>query len=173
MRGRLDWNTHLKNGRIKATEDTIAKSLEGHYLPEHVFTLKQSLQVYRHYQQMIAECDHEIENHLNKIDSHIDIDKNPPPPATSSSRMGKGNEPNFDLRTQMHRIIGTDLTQIEGISAVTAHVFFAEVGGDVSKFPTVGNFTSWLNLCPANKITGGKVISSHTLPGKNRLAKAL
>jgi transposase len=163
----------FKNGRIKASEDTIAKSLEGHYLPEHVFTLKQSLQVYRHYQQMIAECDHEIESHLNKIDSHIDIGQNPPPPATSSSRMGKGNEPNFDLRTQMYRIIGTDLTQIEGISAVTAHVFFAEVGCDVSKFPTVGNFTSWLNLCPANKITGGKVISSHTLPGKNRLAKAL
>jgi len=163
----------LKNGRIKATADTIAKSLEGDYLPEHVFTLKQSLQVYRHCQKLVTECDLEIETYLKNIDSRIDIEKNPPPPATSTSRKGQGNEPNFDLRTQMYRLIGTDLTQIEGISAVTAHVFFAEVGCDVSKFPTVGNFTSWLNLCPGNKISGGKILSSHTLPGKNRLARAL
>ncbi|MCK5158402.1 MAG: IS110 family transposase [Candidatus Heimdallarchaeota archaeon] len=163
----------LKNGRIKASKTTIEKSLQGDYLPEHVFTLKQSLQAYRHYQQMMAECDQEIENHLNNIDSRIDVDKNPPPPPTSSPRRGQGNEPNFDLRTHMFRILGTDLTKIEGISAVTAHVFFSEVGYDVSKFPNAGNFSSWLNLCPGNKISGGKVLSSHTLPGKNRLAKAL
>ena len=162
----------LKDGRIKATKDTIAKSLEGDYLPEHVFTLKQSLQVYRHYQQMMAECDREIESHLNNFDSRIDVDQNPPP-TTSTSRKGKGNEPNFDLRTHMHRILGTDLTQIEGINSVTAHVFFTEVGCDVSKFSKGGNFVSWLNLCPGNKISGGKILSSHTLPGKNRLAKAL
>ena len=162
----------LKDGRIKATKDTIAKSLEGDYLPEHVFTLKQSLQVYRHYQQMMAECDREIESHLNNFASRIDVDQNPPP-TTSTSRKGKGNEPNFDLRTHMHRILGTDLTQIEGINSVTAHVFFTEVGCDVSKFPKGGNFVSWLNLCPGNKISGGKILSSHTLPGKNRLAKSL
>jgi len=163
----------LKNKKIKASKATIVKSLEGDYLPEHVFTLKQSLQVYRHYQQMMAECDQEIKSHLNNIDSRIDVEKNPPPPPSSSSRRGKGNEPNFDLRTHLYRILGTDLTQIEGISAVTAHVFFSEVGCDVSKFPKAENFVSWLNLCPNNKITGGKVLSSHTLPGKNRLAKAL
>lgn len=163
----------LKNGRIKASKTTIEKSLEGDYLPEHVFTLKQSLQAYRHYQQMMAECDQEIENHLNNIDSRIDVDKNPPPPPTPSSRRGQGNEPSFDLRTHMYRILGTDLTQIDGISAVTAHVFFSEVGNNVSKFSSAGNFASWLSLCPGNKISGGKVLSSRTLPGSNRLAKAL
>jgi transposase len=164
----------LKNGRIQASKDTIAKSLVGDYRPEHVFTLKQSLQVYRHYRQMMAECDQEIERHLNNFESRIDLDKKPPPAPTSSPRRrGKGNEPNFDLRTHLYRILGTDLTQIEGISAVTAHVFFSEVGYDVSKFPNADHFSSWLNLCPGNKISGGKVLSSHTLPGKNRLAKAL
>jgi len=163
----------LKNKRIKASKATIEKSLEGDYLPEHVFTLKQSLLIYRHYQQMIAECDQEIENHLNNIDSRIDVDKNPPPPPTSLYRGGKGNEPCFDLRTHMYRILGTDLTQIEGISAVTAHVFFSEVGNDVSKFSNAGNFASWLSLCPGNKISGGKVLSSRTLPGSNRLSQAL
>jgi len=163
----------LKNARIKAPTTTIVKSLEGDYHPEHIFTLKQSLQIYRHYRQMIAECDQEIETHLNNFDSRIDVDKEPPPPPTSSSRRGKGNEPNFDLRTHMYRILGADLTQIDGISAVTAHIFFSEVGSDVSKFKNRGNFTSWLSLCPGNKISGGKILSSRTLPGKNRLAQAL
>ena len=163
----------LKHKRIKASKQSIIKSLEGDYLPEHVFTLKQSLQAYRHYRQLMAECDQEIEKHLNNIDSRIDVDKNPLPPPSSSSRKGKGNEPNFDLRTHMYRILGTDLTQIDGISAVTAHIFFSEVGNNVNKFPKPGNFVSWLNLCPGNKISGGKVLSSRTLPGKNRLAQAL
>ena len=110
----------LKNGRIKTKTATIIKSLEGDYHPEHIFTLKQSLQVYRYYRQMIAECDQEIEAHLDEFDSQIDVNKKPPPPPTSSPRRGKGNEPNFDLRTHMYRIIGTDLTQVDGISAVTA-----------------------------------------------------
>ena len=163
----------LKNKRIKAGKAAIEKSLEGDYLPEHVFTLKQSLPIYRHYQQMMAECDQEIENHLNNIDSRTDVDKNPPPPPASLYRGGKGNEPCFDLRTHMYRILGADLTQIEGISAVTAHVFFSEAGNDVSKFSNAGNFASWLSLCPGNKISGGKVLSSRALPGSNRLSQAL
>ncbi len=73
----------------------------------------------------------------------------------------------------MHRLLGTDLTAIDGISSLTAHVFFTEVGPDLSKFETVNHFSSWLGLCPNNKITGGHIISSHTRPGSNRLAQAL
>lgn len=163
----------LKHKRIKADEATIIKSLEGNYRSEHLFTLNQSLQVYRYYRQMMAECDQEIEIQLNKFAPRVDLDKKPLPPATSSSRKGKGNEPNFDLRTHMYKILGTDLTQIDGISANTAHVFFSEVGPDLSKFSTKENFTSWLTLCPNNKISGGKVLSSHTRPGSNRLSQAL
>lgn len=163
----------LKNGRIKADNVTIMKALEGDYRPEHLFTLKQSLQVYRHYRQMMAECDQEIESHLNSFDSRIDLEKNPPPSPSSSSRKGKGNEPNIDLRIHMYRLLGTDLTRIDGISAVTSHIFFSEVGPDLGKFPTKENFSSWLHLCPVNKISGGKVLSSRTLPGSNKLAQAL
>lgn len=163
----------LKNGRIKAKDEIIIKSLEGDYHSEHLFTLKQSLQVYRYYRQMIAECDQEIEAYLNEFDSRIDIDQTPPPPPTSSPRRGKGNEPNFDLRTHMYRILGTDLTQIDGISAVTAQIFFSEVGSDLSKFKDKKHFASWLHICPGNKISGGKILSSRTLPGKNRLTQAL
>ncbi len=122
---------------------------------------------------MLAECDQEIESQLNSFASQIDLDKKPLPPPTSSPRRGKGNEPNFDLRGQMYRLIGTDLTQIDGISAVTAQIFFSEIGQNLDKFPTKENFTSWLGLCPSNKISGGKILSSRTRPGLNRFAQAL
>ena len=119
------------------------------------------------------DCDVEIENHLKEFESHIDIDDIKPQPGKKGGRKPKANTPNFDVKTHMHRILGTDLTLIDGISELTAHVVFTEVGPDLSQFKTVGHFCSWLGLCPNNKISGGKVLSSHTRPGSNRLAHAL
>jgi transposase len=73
----------------------------------------------------------------------------------------------------MYRILGTDLTEIDGISVLTSHVFFTEVGPDISKFSTAKHFCSWLGLNPSNKISGGKVLSSKTRPGSNRAAQAI
>lgn len=73
----------------------------------------------------------------------------------------------------MYRILGTDLTQIDGVSSLTAQVIFTEIGPDLSDFKNVGHFCSWLGLCPNNNISGGKVLSSHTRPGSNRVAQAL
>lgn len=163
----------LRDRRIKADRATIMKSLQGDFRSEHLFALRQALQAYRHYRQMIQECDREIERHMNQFDSRSDPPGNAPPPSRSQKRKPQRNEPNFDLRTHLYRILGTDLTQIDGISVTTAQVFFAEVGPDLSMFQNSEHFCSWLSLCPNNKITGGKVLSSRTRPGKNRLAQAL
>lgn len=163
----------LKDRRIKATKQTIVKSLTGDYRREHLFTLEQTVQSYRNYRQLIMDCDVEIENHLKEFESRIDIDDIKPPPGKNGGRKPKANTPDFDVKTHMHRILGTDLTLIDGISELTAHVVFTEVGPDLSQFKTVGHFCSWLGLCPNNKISGGKVLSSHTRPGSNRLAHAL
>ena len=163
----------LKDRRIKADKKTIAKSLTGDYRREHLFTLKQTVASYRHYLELIRSCDAEIESHLKEFESRIDIDETPTPPSTKSKRKSKGNAPDFDVRTHMHRLLGTDLTEIDGVSDLTAHVVFTEVGPDLSKFKTVNHFCSWLGLCPNNKISGGKILSSHTRPGSNRLAQAL
>lgn len=159
----------LKDRRIKADDSTIVKSLEGDYRPEHLFTLKQALQSYRHYREMIRQCDLEIEKYLVDFESRIDIEETPPPPSPASRRK---NEPDFDLRSHLYRILGTDLTQIDGIQATTAHVIFTEVGPQVSKFATVAHFCSWLHLTPNNKISGGKLLSSRTRPGSNRATQS-
>lgn len=162
-----------RDPRIKADKQTIVKSLTGDYRLEHLFTLKQALQTWRHYQQMIRECNVEIENHLKKFDSRIDPNENPLPPPTKNQRKPKGNGPDFDIRANMYRILGTDLTQIDGVSSLTANVIFTEIGPDLSAFQNAGHFCSWLGLCPNNNISGGKILSYHTRPGSNRAAAAL
>jgi transposase len=163
----------MRDRRIKADEKTLVKSLEGDYRPEHIFTLKQALETYRHYQKMIGECDAEIEKHLREFESRIDIDPGDKPETGSVPQELKRPEPDFDLQTHLQRIMGTDLTQIDGVGILTAHKLFSEIGPDVSKFPTVKHFCSWLGLCPNNKISGGKILSSKTRPGSNRAAQAL
>lgn len=156
----------LKHGRIQASNSVIRKSLEGDYLPEHLFTLNQALQSYRHYRNMIDACDVEIESYLRDFESRID------PPKTKP-RKPKGNEPKFDLKSHLFRILGTDLTLVDGVNVLTVHTIFGETGPDLSKFPSANHFCSWLGLCPNNKISGGKILSSRTRQGTNRAAQAL
>ncbi len=162
----------LRYWRIKASAIVIEKSLEGDYLPEHLFTLKQALQSYRHYQKMIRACDKKIEAYLLDFDSCIEPEDTPPPPRIKKTKPA-GNEPDFDLRSHLYRVFGTDLTQVDGISVLTAQALFAEIGPDLSKFPPANHFCSWLGLCPSNKISGGRILSPKTMPGSNRAAQAL
>ena len=81
--------------------------------------------------------------------------------------------PKFDLRTQLFKMCGVDLTRIDGIDVTTALAVISETGADLSRFPTVAHFASWLGLCPGTKITGGKVMSGKTKRCANRAAQAL
>ncbi|SHO53213.1 IS110 family RNA-guided transposase [Desulfopila aestuarii] len=164
---------NLTDPRIRADRKTILKSLEGDFRPEHLFTLKQALSSYRHYQQMIRECDLEIEIHLNAADSNTDFDDNLTPPSCRSKSKAKDDSAIFDLRRHLHRLFGTDLTLVDGISTLTSQVLYTEIGPDLSMFPTANHFCSWLGLSPQNKISGGKTLSSRTRPGSNRAAQAL
>ena len=163
----------LSDPRIKADKETIAKSLTGDYRREHLFTLNQTVASYRHSLELIRQCDAEIESYLKEFEPRVEIDEPSSPSSDGSRRKPKGNTPAFDVKGHMHRLPGTDLTEIDGVSDLTAHVFFAEVGPDLSKFKNVSHFCSWLGLCPNNRVSGGKILSSQTRPGSNRLAQAL
>jgi transposase len=166
----------LRDRRIKASADTIAKSLVGDYRREHVFTLRQSLAAFRHYQELIAACDREIAQSLEQFESKLDPPVDPPPASPSPSNDGskaKASELSFDLQTHLHRIFGVDLTQVPGINVLTTQTLLAEIGPDFSHFANGPALTSWLGLCPDNRVSGGKVLSVKTRKVKNRAAKAL
>ncbi len=160
----------LKDPRIKSSTTEIAKALTGDYRPEHVFVLKQEFNLYEIYQKEIACIDSEIEKCLTKFEPKT-LDELP---ATKKKRRKKStaNHPNFDLCSLLYRMVGVDFTLIDGLDAMSVQNILSEVGLDPSRFPTVKHFTSWLGLCPGQKITGGKVKSSKTRPVVNRAANA-
>jgi len=138
-----------------------------------LFTLKQSLDGYRYYQKLIAELDQEIARHRQALPGCADIPAPLPPRTKPTAYQRYGNDPAFDLRSELYRIAGVDLTDIPGLSAATAQVILTEIGADVSRFRNASAFASWLGLCPEKKISGGKVLSAKTRKGKNRAAMAL
>ncbi|WP_079420493.1 IS110 family transposase [Thiomonas intermedia] len=157
----------LKNARIRASEDDIAKSLQGSWRAEHLFALKQALDAFDFCGTQLAECDAQIQAQLQAL--HVREDE----PAAGKKRGRARNAPKFDLRTQLFQMCGVDLTRIDGIDVTTALVVVSEVGADMGKFPSDKHFASWLGLCPGTKITGGKVMSGKTKRCANRAAQAL
>jgi len=164
----------LKDHRIKASRDVIAKSLRGDWRPEHLFTLQQTHALWQQHQRLIAECDAQIEAMLKAFDSRVDVKATPLTPAKSSHKKAQRNEPQFDARTECYRVLGVDLTAVPGFASPTVLVLLCELGPEfAAKFPTAKHFGSWLGLCPDNRITGGKIYSVRTRDVKSRVAEAL
>jgi transposase len=165
----------LRHPRIRASEQIIVKSLVGDYRPEHLFTLKQSLALYREYEKQISRCESELQRFLKKLDATTTPPANPLPPAKDSVKKCKVMPPAkaLCLRDEAYRILGVDLTTIPGMSVLHVQAFVAEVGPDLSKFRSPAAFASWLGLCPDNDVSGGKILWTGTRKVKNRFAAAL
>ena len=160
----------LRDPRIKASEETIRKSLEGNWAPEQVLIVKQRLSMYRNYQKLISECDEAIEKLIAACEPRVDPDERPLPEDRKQQqrrRKKKSGNPGFDLRKESYKLFGVDLTQIPGLMTLVL-MLFSEVGRDMSRWPTAAHFVSWLGLCPDNDISGGKVLWRGARRTKNR-----
>lgn len=166
----------LRHERCHNPEEVIEASLIGNYRQEHLFSLKQALELYDYYMQKIAECDHQIEQAAKKLETSCDseklnlLKKNS---LTKKLKKPKKHEYPFDLTSELIRITGVDLTKIPSIGASTALTIVSEIGLDMSRWRSAKNFASWLGLCPGNKVSGGKKLSGKTKPCANRVAIAL
>lgn len=161
----------LRDPRCHNDEATIAKALQGNWRDEHLFALRQAMELYEFYHRQIEACDRQIEAHLATLPARGDDIALPP--RTRHGKTRHANTPAFDAQAALARACGVDLTAIEGIDSRTAMIVFSEVGSDTSPWPTEKHFCSWLGLSPHHRITGGKVHSSHVRPGPNRAAQAL
>jgi transposase len=157
-----------RDRRCKKSRSEIVKSLEGNYKREHVFALKQALELYDFYDRQLRACDVELEALYDKFDPP-DGSGTEPPARTTKRRK---NQPYFDLTRSLYRLTGVDLTKVDGLDAMTAQTILSEIGIDMSPWPTVKHFTSWLRLAPNNKVTGGRVRSRRTQPTQNRASTA-
>ena len=112
------------------------------------------------------------------LQGRIDPTEHPlsPPTPKQQQKQSSRNAMRFtgmDLRTELYRILGVDLTEVPGLGTLSIHTLLAEIGPDLSAFPTYKHFCSWLGLCPDNRISGGKVLSVRTRKVRSRVATAL
>ena len=161
----------LVDGRIQASEEEIEKSLEGNWRSECLFIVKQCYRQYQELQAHIGECEKEIELILVQmagarnegvIESEeakvLSGNKNKADRKTAKKK--SKNAPKYNVRKYLEQIYEVDVLEIFGVSETTALEILSETGTDLNRWPTANHFVSWLNLCPNNKITGGKLVSS-------------
>ncbi len=159
----------MRDRRCKNSIATIAKSLEGNYRPEHLFSLKQAVETFEFYQSQIAKCDQEIEALLVTFDAKV-ADS---PPTNSGTEADTPSKAVFNLKDELYRVAGVDLTKINGIDSATVLKIISEIGVDMDRWKSEKHFASWLGLSPGSKVTGGKRLSGKTKPVVNRAATAL
>ena len=159
----------LRNPHCHHAEDDIAKALQGTWRAEHLFALRQAVELSAFSHQQITQCDQQINAHLATFGDKSAGQPLPP----KARRHQKTNDPRFDARTPLSRMAGVDLTTIEGIAEGTALVILSELGTDMTRWPSVKHVWSWLGLCPQHNISGGKVLSRRVRPGAHRVTVAL
>ena len=163
-----------RDPRCKHKQEDIVNALTANYRDELIFSLKQALEGYDFFQQQIAHCETKITPFLatwktKKNDTKVqeNTDEN----VFEETIDPKINSP--QTVTNLQKIFGVNLTNIPGIGINSAVRLLAEIGNNISNFPTVKHFTAWIGVCPNNKISGSKILSSKTKPTANRVAQIL
>jgi len=175
----------LRDYRVQASEEEIARSLEGNWQEDVLFELQQAVDGYDFCQQQIRECDLRLQKYLGAVSSHprsqpesgqtVGSAQSQPAeksPKKKSSKPRK-NQPQFDLDAELQRLCGVDLRTIEGVDVMTILTFVSELGTDMTPWRSEDHLVSWLKLSPQRQISGGKLIKHERIKVKNRTAEAL
>jgi transposase len=163
----------FRDPRCAHSEEEIARALEGHYRREHLFSLRQAVELYDFYCAQIGVCDAELEDLYAELNTSSDDTPPTSAPCGSARRKRNKNDPTFDLTTSLYRMVGVDCTRVPVINALTMQVVVSEIGVDMSRWPTYKHLQSWLGTAPQNEVTGGKVKRRGTRKTSNRAATAL
>jgi transposase len=163
----------LRNSKCKKSEDEIAKSLEGNFKPDLIFTLQQAFEAYKFFHAQAGKCEQLIEMTLEKQHKYDLNEDNDQVKNKSKKNAGKSGSYKFNVIDSIEKVTGVNLQAIPGIDGNLATKILSEIGTNIGRWPTVKNFTSWLGLSPNNKISGGKILNSRTKKSHNNAAQAL
>jgi transposase len=168
--------------RVQASEEEVARSLEGNWQPDVLFELQQAVASYDFCQQLIGECDQQLQNYLAALPERVEAEAASAQPAANSQpgkkkssrpRKPRKNQPAFDLQGELQRICGVNLASLPGVDVMTIQTFVAELGTDMTPWADENHLVSWLKLSPNRQVSGGKLIKHERSPVKNRVAEAL
>ncbi len=166
----------LRDKHCRNSTEAIARALRGSWREEALFALRQAWDSWQHFQQQLRAVEEAIRQQLHRLKKSEHL---PALPAKPRRRGRQPNDPRFDVRAALYHVTGIDLTELDGIGAVTALVVVSEIGLDMSRSPTVKDFCAWLGLCPLGRQSGRnkkgqkKVKPARTRRGRGRAAQAL
>lgn len=164
----------LRDPGCKHSEEEIAKALTGTWREEHLYVMKQSLELYDFYTEKMEACDEEIGRQYGMTRPDWTSGELPVVPNKKLHAHSKNTPKDAkEIREHLYRINKVDLSLVDGFGVSLAQTVTMEVGSNVGeKFPTEKHFCAWLGVAPKHDITGGKVLSNHTLKTKNRAGQA-
>jgi len=163
----------LRDRNCKKSVEEIGKALTGTWREEHLFVLKQALELYDFYTKQVEVCDAEIDRRYALTRPEWAVGElKPLPPKKRSSHSKNAPQKQAEIRQHLKRISGVDLSVVDGFGVSLAQTVIMEVGTDMTKFPSEKHFCSWLGLAPKHEISGAKVLRNRTLKTKNRAGQA-
>ena len=165
----------LADPRCKASRETIAKSLQAKWDEDLLFMLRQSYELYLYYQQLMQNCDKQIEAIVKDYLKLLQTNDEPPKPCTRAKKAKtRKNAVSIDVEKYATQLWGVNPMQIPGISDSALLRLMGELGHDFTdKFESYKQFCCWCNLTPNNKISGGKLLSSKIPKRKNPVGQIL
>lgn len=156
----------LKHEMVKASPDEVARSLEGNWRDDLLFELQQAVDSYDFAHQQMRDWDRQLKSFLASLpvrtldrasqSGDAPVATTPQEKKARKKPKARRNDPTIDLKAELKRICGVDLTSIDGIDVITAQTVLSEVGTDMSGFQTENHFASWLGLTPSKDISGEK-----------------
>jgi transposase len=170
----------------KSSVPEMAAALKGHYTPELLFVLGQTMEGWRFCQKQLEACDQQIITALAVLPTakprspQLDIPPKPGPvdeaaaqKASKPKRARGNNQATVDFREALRRVCGVDLMRVCGLNTLSVLMLIGEIGADMRFWRSEKAFCSWLGLCPGTKISGGRVLSRRTRHVVNRAATIL
>ena len=163
----------LREPGCKKSVEEIGKALTGTWREEHLFVLKQSMEMYAFYTEQIVICDEEIERVYGETRPDWEAGELQSLSQRKRNSHSKNKPQNSEsIRAHLKRISGVDLSVVDGFGVSLAQTVIMECGTDMGKFPNEKHFCSWLGLAPKHEISGGKVLKNKTLKTRNRAGQA-
>jgi transposase len=163
----------LRDRNCKKSAEEIGRALTGTWRAEHLFIVKQSLELYDFYTKQVEDCDAEIDCLYALIRPDWETGELKPLPQKKRNSHSKNAPQNKEeIRKHLKRISGVDLSVVDGFGVSLAQTVIMEVGTDMGKFPSQKHFCSWLGLAPKHEISGAKILKNKTMKTKNRAGQA-
>lgn len=163
----------LADKRCKNSKEEIALALEGTWDPEHLFSLRLSLETYEFLKKQIEACDAEMKAFIDSYGLESTANKPAETLSRSQKHICKKNKINFDVEEYAYQMFGVNLMKIPGVSHATLLILMSELGPHFTdKFPSASKFSRWCNLTPIDKVTGGELKSSNVPKRKNLVGQA-